>query len=143
MRCDRIAIDGVPETAPHRPLPSSTVHRVAALFQPFPTPNPSDLEALPGELRERFPQVVEDLRNGVIEEVPDAVLDQLPSSVVDRIPADFLANGTNVTFVIILAAIAAVSLLGFVYGVTKAAAKAAIFFLILGAAAGAFLYVQL
>lgn len=113
------------------------------MVQPFPTPHPSELQALPAELRERFPGVVEDLRNGLIEDVPDRVLDQLPPSVVERIPAEFLANGTNVTFVIVLAAIAALSTLGFFYGVTKAATKAAAFFLIVGAIAAAFLYIEL
>ena len=100
------------------------------------------IDQLPNELRERFPQVVEDLRTGVIEEVPDTVLDQLPANVVDAIPAGLLASDVNVTFVAILAAIAAVSVLGFLYGVSKAAVKAAGFFLIIGAAAAIFLYGQ-
>ena len=37
------------------------------------------IDQLPNELRERFPQVVEDLRTGVIEEVPDTVLDRAVS----------------------------------------------------------------
>lgn len=102
-----------------------------------------DIEALPDELKERFPQVVEDLRNGVIEDVPDAVLDQLPTSVVDRIPDALLASDVNMTFIIVLAAIAAVCIMGFLYGVTKAAIKAAVFFLILGAIAAVVLFTQL
>lgn len=104
--------------------------------------DPNDLEALPQELRERFPEIVQDLRDGVIEEVPDAVLSQLPTSVVDRIPESLLASGVNTTFVIILAAIAAVALLGFFYGMAKAAMKAALFFLALGGIAGFLLYAQ-
>lgn len=133
---------GVPETGIGSALPSSSVPRTAAILQPFPTPSPADLEALPAELRERFPQVIEDLRNGLIDQVPDAVLDQLPVSVVDRIPSDFLANGTNVTFAVALGAIAAISLLGFLYGLSKAAAKAATFFLLVGAIAATMLYTQ-
>lgn len=104
--------------------------------------DPIDIEALPQELRDRFPDVVSDLRDGVIEEVPDVVLNQLPVSVVDRIPEGLLANGVNTTFVIVLAAIAAIALLGFFYGMAKAAAKAAMFFLVLGAVAGFLLYTQ-
>ena len=104
--------------------------------------DPNDIEALPQELRDRFPDVVNDLRDGVIEEVPDAVLDQLPVSVVDRIPEGLLASGVNTTFVIVLAAIAAIALLGFFYGMAKSAAKAAMFFLVVGAVAGFLLYTQ-
>lgn len=105
--------------------------------------DPNDIEALPQELRDRFPDVVNDLRSGVIEEVPDSVLDQLPASVVGRIPEGLLASGVNTTFVIVLAAIAAIALLGFFYGMAKAAAKAAMFFLVVGAVAGFLLYTQI
>lgn len=101
-----------------------------------------DIEQLPAELRERFPDVVEDLRNGVIEEVPDAVLDQLPTSVVDRIPEGLLASQINMTFVILLGVIAAVAVLGFLWGVSKAAMKAAAFFLVVAAIAAIVLFVQ-
>ena len=104
--------------------------------------DPEDIEALPDELRERFPEVVNDLRDGVIEEVPDAVLSQLPDSVVNRIPADLLASGVNTTFVIVLAAVAALAVLGFFYGMAKAAVKAAMFFLVVGGIAGVLLYAQ-
>ncbi len=104
--------------------------------------DPSEIEALPEELRQRFPDVVNDLRDGVIKDVPDSVLSQLPSSVVDRIPDGLIASGVNTTFVIILAAIAGIALLGFFYGMAKAAAKAALFFLIVGAIAGFLLYAQ-
>ncbi len=103
----------------------------------------SELDRLPTEFQEQFPDVVEDLRNGVIDEVPDRVLDQLPDSVVDRIPDGLLASNVSTTFVIILVAIAAVALLGFGYGITKAAAKAAMFFLVVGGIAGVLLYAQI
>lgn len=102
----------------------------------------TEIESLPDELRERFPDVVADLREGVIEEVPDAVLDQLPPSVVSRIPESLLASNVNTTFVIILAVIAGIALLGFFYGMAKAAAKAAFFFLLVSAVAGFILYAQ-
>ena len=105
--------------------------------------DPVEVENLPVELRERFPEVVEDLRNGVIDDVPDRVLDQLPPSVVDRIPESLLASDVDMTFVIILVAIAALSLLGFLYGMAKAATKAALFFLVMGAVAGVLLYAQI
>jgi len=104
--------------------------------------DPSEIEALPVELRERFPDVVNDLRDGVIQDIPDAVLNQLPSSVVDRIPDGLLASSVDTTFVIVLAAIAGIALLGFFYGMTKAAAKAAMFFLVIGGIAGFMLYAQ-
>jgi len=71
--------------------------------------DPNDLETLPDELRERFPEVVNDLRDGAIDEIPDAVLEQLPVSVVDRIPEGLLANSVNMTFVIILAIVAGIA----------------------------------
>ncbi len=104
--------------------------------------DPNEIEALPQELRERFPEVVSALREGVIEEVPDAVLNQLPNSVVDRIPEGLLASSVNTTFVVILAVIAAVALLGFFFGMAKVAAKAAMFFLAIGAVASFLLYAQ-
>ena len=104
--------------------------------------DPVNIDDLPAELRERFPEIVDDLRNGVIDEVPDRVLDQLPESVVDRIPESLLASSVNTTFVIILAAIAVIALAGFGYGITKAAVKAAMFFLVVGAIAGVVLYAQ-
>ena len=104
--------------------------------------DPSEIEALPEELRTGFPQVVNDLREGVIQEVPEAVLSQLPQSVVDRIPESLLASNMNTTFVLVLAIIAGVALLGFFYGMAKAAAKAAVFFLVVGAIAGFLLYAQ-
>lgn len=103
----------------------------------------TDLESLPAELRERYPDVVNDLREGLIEEVPDAVLDQLPASVVDRIPESLLSSGVNMTFVIIVGVIGALALAGFLYGVTKAAIKAAVFFLVVAAIAAVVLYAQL
>jgi len=104
--------------------------------------DPNEIEALPEELRQRFPGVVDDLREGVIDEVPDAVLNQLPQSVVDRIPTDLLASGVNTTFVIILVAIAIIAVMGFFYGMAKAAVKAAMFFLVIGGIAGVLLYTQ-
>lgn len=104
--------------------------------------DPNEIEALPQELRERFPDVVADLRQGVIDDVPASVLDQLPPGVVDRIPDSLIASSVNTTFVIILAAIAGIALLGFFYGMAKAAAKAAMFFLVVGAIAGFLLYAQ-
>lgn len=101
-----------------------------------------DIEDLPQELRDRFPDTVEDLRTGAIEEIPDAVLDQLPTSVVDRIPDALLISEVNTTFVIILGVIAAIALAGFLWGITKAAIKAAVFFAVLALAAAVFMYAQ-
>ena len=49
-----------------------SVSIVPGSFSTDPTPVPNDLDQLPAELRERFPEVVDDLRTGVIDEVPDA-----------------------------------------------------------------------
>jgi hypothetical protein len=104
--------------------------------------DPVEIEALPIELREGFPEVINDLRDGVIQDIPDTVLNQLPPSVLDRIPEGLLASSANTTFVIVLAAIAGIALLGFFYGMAKAAAKAAMFFLVVGGIAGFMLYAQ-
>lgn len=104
--------------------------------------DPEEVERLPDELRERFPEVVRDLRDGAIEDIPDSVLSQLPDSVVARIPESLIASDVNTTFVIVLAAIAGIALLGFFYGMAKAAVKAAVFFLVVGAIAGFLLYAQ-
>ncbi len=104
--------------------------------------DPNQIEALPDELRQRFPDVVNDLREGAIDEIPESVLNQLPASVVDRIPESLIASNVNTTFVIVLAVIAGLALLGFFYGMAKSAAKAAIFFLVVGAVAGYLLYAQ-
>lgn len=101
------------------------------------------IEQLPAELRDRFPDVVNDLRSGAIEEVPEAVLNQLPTNVVDRIPESLLGSDVNMTFVIVLVAIAVLCLAGFLWGVSKAAIKAALFFAVAAAVAGVVLYVQI
>lgn len=102
----------------------------------------SEIEQIPDEVRERFPGVVQDLREGAIDNIPDSVLSQLPDSVVARIPESLIASDVNTTFVIVLAAIAGIALLGFFYGMAKAAVKAAVFFLVVGAVAGFLLYAQ-
>lgn len=104
--------------------------------------DPVEMENLPEELKAQFPEIVEDLRNGVIDEVPDRVLDQLPPSVVDRIPESLLASDINTTFVFILVALAAFALLGFGWSITRAAIKAVLFFLVVGAIAAVLLYSQ-
>lgn len=109
----------------------------------FTQADPVDLEALPQEFRDQYPQIVEDLRTGVLDEIPDNIFDQLSASVADRIPDSLVANSIDPTFALVLGAIAIVSFIGFGYGVAKAATKAAIFFLLLGAAAGAVLYYQI
>lgn len=116
----------------------SMVHGVTALQI-----SQTDLDSLPAELLERYPDVVAELREGVIDEVPDAVLDQLPDSVISRIPESLLASDVNMTFVIILAVVAGLAVAGFLYGVTKAAIKAAVFFLLVAAIAAVVLYTQL
>lgn len=102
----------------------------------------ADVELIPQELRDRFPEVVEDLRAGLIDEIPDRVIEQLPPSVVDRIPQSLLESDVNTTLVIVLVAIAGLALAGFAWGVLRAGVKAALFFLLVGSVAALFLYWQ-
>lgn len=101
-----------------------------------------DIEALPEEVRERFPEEVERLRTGATDKISEEVIDALPPDVVDAIPESLLASSTNTTFVVILVAIGALALLGFGWGVMRAAMKAALFFLLMAAIAFAILYFQ-
>lgn len=101
-----------------------------------------DIEALPQELRDRFPDEVEKLRTGATDKISEEVINALPTDVVDRIPESLLASGVSTTFVVILAVIAAIALAGFVWGVIRAAMKAALFFLLLAIIAGLVLYWQ-
>lgn len=101
-----------------------------------------DIESLPQELKDRFPEEVERLRTGATDKISEEVVNALPPDVVDRIPESLLASGVSTTFVVILAIIAGVALLGFLWGVVRAAMKAAVFFLILAIIAGLVLYWQ-
>lgn len=101
-----------------------------------------DIEALPQELRDRFPEEVDKLRTGATDKISEEVIDALPPDVVDRIPESLLASGVSTTFIVILAVIAGVALLGFIWGVVRAAMKAALFFLVLAVIAGLVLYWQ-
>ena len=97
----------------------------------------SILDDLPQDVIDQLPtDVVQDLAEGVIEKIPDEVVDRLPESVADKIPDGLLeAVGANPVLAGLLIAIGGLALLGFVYGIMKAAWKAAFFAGILGAAA--------
>ncbi len=90
----------------------------------------------PDVLEELDPSVVQDLAEGVIDKIPQEVIDRLPDTVVDRIPDGLLeAAGANPVLAGLLIAIGGLSIAGFVYGIVKAAWKAAFFAGIMGAAA--------
>lgn len=90
------------------------------------------------------PEVVEDLPPGIIDQIrdegletlPDNIVDQLPDSVVDKIPSEFLdAATTNPVFTALLVIVGILAVVGFFYGVTKSAFKAAMFFGLVAAGA--------
>jgi hypothetical protein len=95
------------------------------------------LDQIPQEvLDELDPSIVQDLAEGVIDKIPQEVIDQLPEGVVDQIPDGLLeAVGADPVLAGILIAIGGLALLGFVYGMVKAAWKAAFFAGLLGAGA--------
>lgn len=101
-----------------------------------------DIESLPQEVLDRFPEEVEKLRTGATDKISEEVIDALPADVVDRIPESLLASGVSTTFIVVLAIIAGLALMGFLWGVMRAAIKAAVFFLILAVIAGLVLYWQ-
>ena len=95
------------------------------------------LDDLPQDVIDQLPtDVVQDIAEGAIEKIPQEVVDRLPDSVADRIPDGLLeAVGADPVLAGLLIAIGGLALVGFVYGIVKAAWKAAFFAGILGAAA--------
>jgi hypothetical protein len=95
------------------------------------------VDELPTEVLDQLdPDVVQDLTEGVIDKIPQEVVDRLPEGVADLIPDNLLeAAGADPVLAGLLIAIGGLALLGFVYGIVKAAWKAAFFAGILGAAA--------
>ncbi len=101
------------------------------------------VEDLPPDVIDQLPDdVVQKLRDGVIDKIPEDVVDRLPESIQDRIPeglVDFASSNTGLA--IALAVIGVIAVLGFVWGVQKAALKAVVFFGVVGAVAW-FLFFQ-
>ena len=101
------------------------------------------IEDLPPEVVDQLPDdVVQQLRDGVIDKIPEDVVDGLPESVQDRIPeglVDFASSNTGLA--IGLGVIGVLAVLGFIWGVQKAANKAVVFFGVVGAVAW-FLFFQ-
>jgi len=93
------------------------------------------IEDLPPEVVDQLPDdVVQQLRDGVIDKIPEDVVDRLPDSMQDQIPeglVDFASSNTGLA--IALAVIGVVAVLGFIWGVQKAALKAVVFFGVVGA----------
>jgi hypothetical protein len=86
-------------------------------------------------LDELPPDVVEDLDPSVIEQlegldrIPDSLKDQIPDAVLDRIPDQFLDfASSNPLFTAVLVIVGIVAGIGFFWGVTRSAFKAAFFF---------------
>ncbi|MDJ0960355.1 MAG: hypothetical protein QNJ88_06835 [Acidimicrobiia bacterium] len=110
-----------------------------------------EVEDLPPEVVDELPSdVVQDLKDGVIEKIPEDVLDSLSESardtLVDQFP-DFVPEGfieavaSNPTLAVVLAIIGVLAVAGFVWGITKAAMKAVVFFA-LAAVVAWFLFAQ-
>jgi len=107
----------------------------------FATPNASaqDLtDQIPAEvlaeLEAREPDIVAGLRDGSLEEIPQSVVDALPQGLKARVPTDLIA-GTSGTFIAILIIVGVLAIAGFLYGMMKAAIKAALFFGVVAAIA--------
>jgi len=119
------------------------MNRIALMFQ--------EVEDLPPEVVEELPSdVLRDLKDGVIEKIPEDVLDSLSDSardtLVDQFP-DFVPEGfveavaSNPGLAVVLAIIGVLAVAGFVWGITKAAMKAVVFFA-LAAVVAWFLFAQ-
>lgn len=95
------------------------------------------IDQIPPDVLDRLPDdVVEDLREGIIDRIPDDVVEGLPDAVTDRIPSDLLdAASANSTLTAILIGIGVLAVVIFVWGVVKAAYKAAFFAAVVGGAA--------
>lgn len=95
------------------------------------------LDRLPDAVVDGLPSgIVDGLQDGTLDKIPEDVVDALPAGLQDAIPEsaiDFAS--TNPQFTAILIAVGVISVLGFGYGVSKAAMKASMFFAILGAVA--------
>jgi len=102
------------------------------------------LDKLPDDIEAQLPRdVIEGLRNGSLTEIPDDVVSGLPQNLQDRIPESLIETAAaNSTLLMILGVVAALSVVGFVYGVVKSAMKAAVFFAIIAAVAIFFLVLQ-
>ncbi len=93
------------------------------------------LDDLPPDVVEDLPQSVIDQLEG-LDQIPDSLKDQIPDAVLDRIPSEFLDfASSNPLLTTILAIVGVVAVMGFFWGVSKSAFKAAFFFGVVAAGA--------
>lgn len=104
---------------------------------------PTLVDQIPEELKDRFPEIADSLTKGLIEYIPQKVIEQLPASVVEQIPEQYLTDPVNMTFVAAGLAVVILSLIMFGWSLAKAFARIATFFIVLAAVGAAFIYVQL
>ncbi len=96
----------------------------------------SILQSLPADIRSQ-------IEDGAIDRLPQDVVESLPASVQDRIPDGLVAAaGDNALLTLVLLAAGILGALGFLYGVTKSAFKAAAFFAVVSAGAWYWLVVR-
>ena len=95
------------------------------------------LDQLPEAVVNQLPtDILEGLQNGTLDKIPEDVVDALPAGLQDAIPEGAINfASTNPQFTAILITVGVLSVIGFGYGVSKAAMKASMFFAILGAVA--------
>lgn len=122
-----------------------------ALSAFFQSDSESPVDQLPDEVLDRVPQdILDGLRDGTLDEIPGEFIEDLPNDIIDALPEELktfipdslLAGGASTTFVIVMGAIAALSVLGFLWGVAKSAMKAALFFALVAVVAGVVLFAR-
>jgi hypothetical protein len=109
------------------------------------------VDEIPEEAVEELPEsVIQQLRDGTIDEIPADVIDGLSDSakdalieqVPDFVPDSVLSTvGDNLLLAVVLALAGLIAIGGFLWGVSKSAIKAAVFFGLVAAVAW-FLFIQ-
>ena len=117
--------------------------RLLTLFQ--------TVEELPDEVVEELPPtVLQQLRDGIIDKIPEDVVNDLSDSardaLIERVPefvpdSVLAAVGDNPLLAIVLAIAGVIAVGGFLWGVSKSAIKAVLFFGVIAAIAW-FLFAQ-
>ncbi len=95
------------------------------------------IDQLPDAVVDGLPaDIVDGLQDGTLDKIPEDVFDALPANLQDRTPEGLIDfASTNPKFTAILIVVGVLSVIGFGYGVSKAAMKASMFFAIVGAVA--------
>lgn len=101
----------------------------------------SDLiDELPDDVVEQLtPEEIQRIRDEGLHELPKEIVNRLPDSVVDRISPELIESASrNLFFTLLLVMVGLVAVAGFLWGVSKSAFKAAVFFAVV--AAGSWFY---